>query len=378
MQLNDYFNQFIRDYIHEYIHDNLNNLNNFDNVEIIYSENSENTENSDDNSYNNSEEECDCFKAIYIDNQSNNNNIEKINFEQINKILQDMIKTELNNRIKNIIDMTKYFENDYKNIIYYSKIITANFKNIYICQITKDTEYLIKIFGEAYKIQNYEDHIMLFNHTYIYIINLKNTQYDIKKQIFDNLNNTCFKENIADIEDLINDINKTEYSINNITNQITELSSKLKINFHKIEHNKQLKKSKKYCKFINELHKLYTDLEDTKKLYICQYTINTEPYFDIYNNNNSFCNDTILPYNSLLISCGINKIIINPGVLMKGQIQKLIHYMVENQNEEECSICCNEHKQQKICQRCFKKYSCYECFEKMQKNKLFNCPLCNF
>ena len=304
------------------------------------------------------------------------------------KILQE---NKFPDKIKNIIDITinykKYDfyrldnqEETYNNILY-------DIKNYYICEITEENKNFFLNFINKKKIKPQNKYAMIFNSINIYLICLKNNIDTIKTQLETNIKLFGTPNNIIDsnefVDSIINYTKNKNIQICNLTEQITNISIKSKVNMINTFINETTNtNTKKYNKYIEDINNVINNL-DKNKIYICNTTINTFIFMSYLFNKYEFPYNTInFPIqNSIIIltpnaNVHINSLKLFTGIT-KTKINLLFENLFENKNKLiECGICLKKSKKNNICYECYQFNGCKACGTKMIKKNMFDCVLC--
>ena len=326
----------------------------------------------------------DCINPIPI--CCENNKIKNsLSFLEITNLLNELKNSELENKIKNIIDLTEFAENNKKIIDLKMEEIMNDHRNYYLCEIKDGTKYIIENLAPKnfLKKHNY-NYCIIFNVKNAYIIYLKNKIADIKNELVENINLYSIKDDIADINDITGEL--TTYFNNNnivyedITDKIKNITEEYKINVvNLIKNPEKNQKTKKFETYIKKLGEIMIENQSTKnKYYLCKYTQYTFPFISLYHNMIFKNTESSTTFNTLLITNENMKIILTPGDIKKNSMKNLIERFFDDKTVRECPACLKKVKKQIMCTCCFQNKGCLPCVKKMQKNMIFKCPLCNY
>jgi hypothetical protein len=199
----------------------------------------------------------------------------KITYDNLLEELKKLQENKFENKIKKIINIS----DNYKSFDFYcldpdretyNKII-YDIKIFYVCKLTEET---IKIFFfiDKKKIKKNKEYAIIFNNKNIYLVCLNNKLSIIVDELDKNIELYGTSDDIIDSTEFIDEfknysINKN-IQINDLTDLITDISIKSKVNmintfiYKKINFN-----SKKCVKYIEDLHNILNNL-DKNKIYI--------------------------------------------------------------------------------------------------------------
>jgi hypothetical protein len=311
-----------------------------------------------------------------------------------NDLVNGLVQLQQNKfpgKIKNIIDITNNYnaynfycldtyDETYNNILY-------DIKNYYICEITEENKKFFLCFVDKKKIKPKSKYAMIFNCKNVYLICLKNNMNTIMTQLEQNIELTGTPDNIIDsdefIDELVNYAANSNIQISNLTEQITNISTNLKVNMINSFILKTVNtNTKKYNKYIEDLDNHVANL-DKNKIYICKTTINTFYFISLLFEKFNF------PYNTMMLPIQNSIIILTPNInlytyspknfsgIVKTKTNILFEKIFDRKKKmTECCICFNKSKKNNICFECYQFNGCIGCGIKMTKANMFECVLC--
>lgn len=313
------------------------------------------------------------------------NKIKKsLSYVDIVNLLNYLKNNEFQNKIKNIIDITEFAEQNKKNIDLKMEEIMNDHRNYYLCEIKDKTKYIIENFAPKYYLKKHNyNYCIIFNLNNAYIIYLQNKIENIKKSLIENIDSRSIQDGLADTNDMINELttyfNDNNIIYNDITESIENITKEHKIDVIKLsEDPTKYQKTKKFNTYINKLNEILLKNQYEKNTYfLCKYTLYTFPFMSLYHNLIYKKENSKMTFNSLLITKENIKIILTPCDIKKNSMKNLIERFFNENKFSECPVCLKKAKKQHICTNCFKNKGCFPCVKKMHKNGNFRCPLCN-
>jgi hypothetical protein len=313
------------------------------------------------------------------------NKIKKsLSFLEITNLMNELKNNKLQNKIKNIIDLTEFAENNKKNIDLKMEEIMNDYRNYYLCEIKDNTKYIIEnLAPKNYLKKHNYNYCIIFNLNNAYIIYLQNKIVDIKNKLIESINLHSIKDDIADINDIMEEL--TTYFNNNsiiyedITEKIENITKEYKINVINLSKDPvKNQKTKKFETYMKKLEEIMIQNQSIKnKYFLCRYTLFTFPFISLYHNIIFKKTESATTFNTLLMTNENMKIILTPGKIKKNSMKNLIERFFDDKTVRECPACLKKVKKQIMCTCCFQNKGCLPCIKKMQKNMNFRCPLCN-